>query len=148
MRLELQATPEEVMRAVEAVQAFGREKRLGDREIFGLALALEECGSNIVDHAYGRDSRQKLQVSFEHTGRAFTIELRDHGPEFDPTHERARPLTDDDSRPPGGWGIPLVRHYIDEIHYHREAGENVLLLTKRLGQELCRPDPYTKTKHQ
>ena len=148
MRMELHATPEEVMRAVEAVQAFGREERLGEREIFGLALALEECGSNIVDHAYGRDSRQKFQVSIEHTGNAFTIELRDHGPEFDPTLERARPVTDDESRPPGGWGIPLVRHYMDEMQYRREAGENVLRLTKRLDQKMRHSDSDIKTKQQ
>ncbi len=146
MRLELHATPEEVMRAVEAVQAFGRKKRLGEREIFGLALALEECASNIVDHAYARDSRQKFQVSVEATGDAFTIELRDHGPEFDPTLQPARPITDDDSRPPGGWGIPLIRHYIDEIEYRRVAGGNVLRLTKRLDQKIRHSHP--KTKHQ
>ena len=39
----------------------------------------------------------------------------------------------DDDRPPGGWGIQLVRRYMDEIRYRREAGENVLRLTKRLG---------------
>ena len=63
-----------------------------------------------------------------------TIELRDRGPAFDPTQARAaEPATGDDDRPPGGWGIQLVRRYMDEIHYRREAGENVLRLTKRLG---------------
>ncbi len=148
MRLELQATPEGVMHAVEAVKAFGQEQCLGEREIFGLALALEECGSNIVDHAYGRDSGEKFQVSFEHTGNGLTIELRDRGPEFDPTLERARPVADEDSRPPGGWGIPLVRHYMDEIQYRREAGENVLRLTKRLSQEVRQTDFNIKPKQQ
>ncbi len=148
MRLELNATPQEVMRAVEAVQAFGREKRLGEEEVFGLALAVEECASNIVNHAYRRDSRQKFQVTIEHTGNAFTIELRDHGPEFDPTLERIGPVRDDDSGPAGGWGIPLVRHYVDKIQYRREAGENVLRLTKRPGQKIPRPDSDLKTKEQ
>ena len=35
----------------------------------------------------------------------------------------------------GGWGIQLVRRYMDEIRYEREAGENVLRLSKRLGPE-------------
>ncbi len=144
MKLELHATSQEVMRAVEAVQAFGREKRLGEREIFGLALAVEECGSNIVDHAYGHDSRRKFELNIDQTANTLVIELRDSGPEFDPTRQRARPTTDDDSRPPGGWGIPLVRHYIDEIHYRREAGQNVLRLTRKLDQELPQPDSNTK----
>jgi serine/threonine-protein kinase RsbW len=136
MILELQATPEEVMRAVEALQAFGRERQVGEKELFGLALALEECGSNIVNHALHCDARQRFQVIIEHTGSAVTLELRDRGPEFDPTRapviERS---AGDDDRPPGGWGIQLVRRYVDEIRYRREAGENILLLTKRLVPE-------------
>jgi serine/threonine-protein kinase RsbW len=135
MTLELQATPQEVMRAVEVFQQFGRERRLGEHEIFGLALALEECGSNIVEHAYGRDSRQKFQVAFEHKGGAITIELRDRGPEFDPTQERVpKSFNEETERPPGGWGLSLVRHYTDELHYRRDAGENVIRLIKRLNQ--------------
>jgi serine/threonine-protein kinase RsbW len=133
MILELKATPEEVMRAVEALQAFGQERQIGEKELFGLALAMEECGSNIVNHALRRDARQTFRVTIEHTGAAVTLELRDRGPEFDPTRAPAikRDAADDD-RPPGGWGIQLVRRFMDEIRYRREAGENVLLLTKRL----------------
>ena len=131
MTLELHATPGEVMRAVEALQEFGREKQLAEKEMFGLALALEECGSNIVDHAYLRDPRQKFQVIIQHTGGAMTIELRDRGPEFDPTLAR---VPEQNDRTAGGWGMPLVRHYMDEVRYRRDADENVLQLTKRLFQ--------------
>src|SRR5579864_35297 len=108
MMLELQATPQEVMRAVETFQDFGRKHKLDERVIFGLALALEECGSNIVDHSYKRDGSQKFQVIVNHSGNAVTIELRDRGPEFDPTHQRIdNTRTEDPAGPPGGWGIPL-----------------------------------------
>jgi anti-sigma regulatory factor (Ser/Thr protein kinase) len=134
MILELHATPEEVMRAVEALQELGRLKHVAEKDLFGLALALEECGSNIVNHALHRNPQEKFQVSIEHTGSAVTIELRDRGPAFDPTHARvAEPATADDDRPPGGWGIQLVRRYMDNISYQREAGENVLRLTRHLG---------------
>jgi len=69
----------------------------------------------------------------EHTETAIIIELRDHGPAFDPTRARvAVPAAGEDDEPPGGWGLQLVRHYTDEIHYAREPGQNVLRLTKRL----------------
>jgi len=135
MTLELHATPAEVMRAVEALQEFGQARQLQDKTLFGLALALEECGSNIVNHALRGDSRQKFHVVIECTETAVTIVLRDGGPEFDPTQARiVEPAACDDDQPPGGWGIQLVRHYMDEIHYAREAGENVLRLTKWLAQ--------------
>ena len=135
MTLLLHATPGEVMRAVEALQEFGKARQIPDKTLFGLALALEECGSNIVNHALRGDPRQEFQVVIEHTAEALTIELRDRGPEFNPTLVRVKePAAGDQERPPGGWGIQLVRHYMDEVCYTREAGENVLRLTKKLAQ--------------
>ena len=75
-----------------------------------------------------------LQSFSERSGSVVTIELRDQGPKFDPTQAVERQVAaDDDNRPPGGWGIQLVRRYVDEIRYTREADENVLRLTKDLG---------------
>lgn len=133
MKLELHATPEEVMRAVEELQAFGRAHRVDEKALFGLALALEECGANIVQHACHGRAEEKFRVGFEHSPGALAVELRDDGPPFDFTSAPARdtPAADDD-RPPGGWGIQLVRRHVDEVRYAREGGENVLRLVKRL----------------
>ena len=131
MRLDLNATPEEVMRAVETLREFGQANGIPEQPLFGLTLALEECGSNIVNHALRRDPRQKFQVFIDYLGTAVTIELRDRGPEFDPTKVIAGPQVDGE-RPVGSWGILLARRYMDEIRYRREADENVLRLTKRL----------------
>src|SRR4051812_15611433 len=104
MKLELHATPEEVMRAVETLEEFARSCKASDKTIFGLALSLEECASNIVNHALRRDARQKFTVEIEHVHDAIVIELRDAGPEFDPTAARnAQPKEDEDV--PGGWGL-------------------------------------------
>jgi anti-sigma regulatory factor (Ser/Thr protein kinase) len=131
MRLELHATPEEVMRAVDALRDFARAQCLSEKAAFDLALALEECASNIVNHAFKRDASQKFSVSFERSGSAIFVELRDRGPHFDPTKLECKPpATEDDL--PGGWGIELVRHCMDEFLYKRECEENVLRLTKRL----------------
>ena len=132
MKLELHATPEEVMRAVEALQQFARASGVPEKMIFGLALALEECASNIVNHAYHGDARRTFQVTAEHHGDRFTIELRDRGPAFDPLQAAAPDLDADDDRDAGGLGIHLVRHYIEDLHYERVADENVLRLTKLL----------------
>ena len=135
MTLELHATPQEVMRAVEALQAFGQASQVPDKAIFGLALALEECGSNIVNHALRGDPRQIFRVTLEYTGSAMVIELRDRGPEFDPTQAPVpEKEADSDDRPPGGWGIQLVRRYTDEMSHTREGEENILRLTKRLDR--------------
>jgi anti-sigma B factor antagonist len=132
MTLELHATPEEVMRAVEAFQEFARAQRTPENVIFGLALALEESASNIVNHALRRDSRQTFQVTIGCTRNELLVELRDRGPEFDPSATTERRSTMEDDELPGGWGIQLARRHTDEFRYRREGEENVLRLTKRL----------------
>ena len=131
MTLELHATPEEVMRGVEALQEFARGRNLPEPIVFALALALEECGSNVVNHALKRDARQTFHVSFDVHHGSMLVEIRDRGPQFDPTTVAERPPAADDDVP-GGWGIQLVRRHMDAVDYRREAGQNVLRLTKRL----------------
>jgi anti-sigma regulatory factor (Ser/Thr protein kinase) len=151
MTLELHATPAEVMRGVETLQDFARAQGLPEKTIFGLALALEECGSNIVNHALQRDPQKQFQVVIEHTNQAFVIELRDGGPEFDPTAATDRKPQAEDNDLPGGWGIQLVRRYTDEIHYGRNGNENVLRLIKRINlsadQNKLTNKPKSSTDH-
>src|SRR5262245_59911482 len=120
------------MRGVEALQEFAAAQGVPEKIIFGLALALEECGSNIVNHALKRDAQRSFQVVIEKNSDSFVIELSDDGPEFDPTAAAPRKPQAEDDDLPGGWGIELVRRNMDEIRYRREAGNNVLRLTKRL----------------
>jgi sigma-B regulation protein RsbU (phosphoserine phosphatase) len=132
LSLNLQATPEEVMRAVETLQQFAQAHCLPEKTIFALALSLEECGCNVVNHALRRDRERSFQVSLQRTGRDFIIEVRDPGPEFDPTTAPSRKPQAEDNDLPGGWGIELVRRNIDEIRYRRADGENILRLTKHI----------------
>lgn len=134
MTLELKGTPHEVMRAVEALEAFGEEKDIPAKILFGLTLALEECGSNVVNHALHRDPEQSFRVTFTHTASEIIIELWDSGIAFDPTLAPPGAGIADDDEPPGGWGIFLVRKYTDEMRYSRENGENVLRLIKKLTE--------------
>jgi anti-sigma regulatory factor (Ser/Thr protein kinase) len=133
MQLELRATPEEVMRAVEALQEFAREQGVPEKMIFGLALALEECGSNIVNHSLKRDAQKTFSISAKKSGDEFVIELRDYGPAFDPTAAAPRKPQADDDDLPGGWGIELVRRHVDAMSYVRGDGENILRLMKKIS---------------
>jgi anti-sigma regulatory factor (Ser/Thr protein kinase) len=86
-----------------------------------------------VHYACGDRADEKYRVRFECAAGVLAIELRDRGPAFDPTSAAARDLDGSDGdRPAGGWGIHLVRHYIDDIRYAREGDENVLRMIKRL----------------
>ena len=132
MTLKLRARPAEVMRGVETLEQFARANGVPEKIVYGLMLALEECGSNIVNHGLKRDARRRFQVTIEQTGDELFIELRDRGPAFDPTKAAAREQTKEDDAP-GGWGIQLVRRNIDEMRYKREDGQNILVLSKHVS---------------
>ena len=123
------------MRGVEALQEFAAAQRVPDKAIFGLALALEECSSNVVNHALKRDAQKTFEVAFARTGDLFVIELSDDGPAFDPTADAPLKSQAEDEDAPGGWGIELVRRNMDDIRYRREGSRNVLRLLKRLASE-------------
>lgn len=134
MTMEFQATPQEVMRAVGMLEDYAEACDVPQKMIFGLALALEECGSNIVNHALKADARQKFRVTLACERHQVLLELRDQGLAFDPTafNVKNQPASEDDE--PGRWGIRLVRQYMDEIRYSRQGNENVLLLIKRINE--------------
>lgn len=134
MTLELHASPAEVLRAVAALEDFAQARRVPQPTTFALALALEECASNIVNHALQRDPAKTFQVTFEHATDTFIIETRDCGPAFDPTAVNPSAQITDNDGPVGGWGLALVRRCADEIRYDRQGAENVLRLTRRLDE--------------
>lgn len=120
------------MRAVESLRDFTKDLNLSEAEAFRLSLCLEECGCNIVNHALKKQSQQTFEVDLSRTSTHVVIELRDHGPEFDPTKATAVCESVEDDRPPGGWGLQLVRRYMDEISYSRQGNQNVLTLKWRI----------------
>lgn len=137
LTLDLQATPEQLMHAVEQLQSFGRENEYDERMVYGLMLALEECGANVIHHAYRDQLHHRFQVSFTANLEQLMIELRDTGPPFDPTQYAVdEGSAEADDRPPGGWGIQLARRYLDEITYTRADNQNVLRMIKHCAKSI------------
>lgn len=95
-------------------------------------LALQEMVTNVMRHAYGGDQSQPIEVEFTVDERAFAVELRDRGPEFDPLAHDVQELAEDTSMPTvcGGFGIYYSRLVMDSVTYARRDGWNVLRMEK------------------
>lgn len=135
MIIELNAVPEDIMKAVEILNQYCLEKKIPEKIIFSLKLVLEECGSNIINHSLKNERDKKISVFMKKTDNLMIIELRDHGAEFDPT--KTNFLENGNSSASeggtvGGWGLKLVRQNIDEMHYIRSENTNILTLKKYL----------------
>jgi sigma-B regulation protein RsbU (phosphoserine phosphatase) len=136
---EFAATAQEVMHAVEELRSFGTAHGLSASDIFALSLALEECGSNIVQHALGNDPGQRFQVAFEHRTTSLCVRLCDTGLPLNPSVLEGMPVKDPDDS--GGWGLHLARSFLDDINYAREGDKNLWCLTKHL-RESSLPEPF------
>jgi anti-sigma regulatory factor (Ser/Thr protein kinase)/CheY-like chemotaxis protein len=110
----------------------------GERDL--LLTAFREVLLNAMEHGGGFDPDQVIEVTAAKTARAIVYHFRDPGQGFDPA---ALPHATASSTPeaivataihraetglrPGGFGMLIVRHVIDEVAYN-ERGNEVLLI--------------------
>ena len=97
-------------------------------------LASEEALVNIIHHAYqGRP--EPIEISVQVSKSHAEIIFKDHGPPFNPLQRKAPDCSGRlEDREVGGLGIHLMRQYMDEVRYTREANCNVLVFVIRSSQ--------------
>ncbi|MCB1776645.1 MAG: ATP-binding protein [Candidatus Competibacteraceae bacterium] len=122
------------------IREIAQDAGLADAKISRLELAVEEVLVNVFNYAYDEQTRADSAVLCEVAVQAdgLMVEIADQGPPFDPL---ARPDPDTalemDQRQPGGLGILLIKTLVDEAHYRREDGRNVLRLQINRPASLC-----------
>lgn len=98
-----------------------------------ILIVLEELITNLAKYGYPNRLGGNAEIALQLDGARLTIEFADDGDPFDPLQE---PPPDLDSpieeRAPGGLGIHIVRALSEEARYRRDAGRNVLQLTRRV----------------
>jgi anti-sigma regulatory factor (Ser/Thr protein kinase) len=121
------------------VRAFVRDV-LGQSEVpadltADIVQAVDECVTNVIVHGYGGDHGVvEIEIGLE--GGVVRAQVRDRAPQFNPTAvpEPAadRPI---EERVHGGMGIPLMRAFVDELHYrHLPDGRNEVTMIKRIDR--------------
>jgi anti-sigma regulatory factor (Ser/Thr protein kinase) len=125
--------PAQRQRLLTALEAFAREHHLPAAVRRAADLALEEHLTNIRNYAYENGSRHSIRVRLEVESGYLTVEVEDDGKAFDPLQvppaNTSLPL---EKKPVGGLGVHLIRKFMDDVHYRREADKNILRMRKRL----------------
>ena len=121
----------ELATLAEFVERFAGQALLPVEVAFQLGLVLEELVANAIGHGGAQGA---IELRVERRGDTVEVEMVDAGAAFDPrtlpAPDLAAPL---EQRQVGGLGVFLVRQFIDEIEYRREADRNHLRLRKRLN---------------
>ncbi len=118
-----------VVRAALRALAEGPHRvRLDPREIDEVAVALQEACTNVVRHAHHGDETKRFQVELRRGANELEVLVRDHGEPFELDVPRA---PEPEALQEGGYGIRIMRSWMDEVTLTREQGSNVLRLVRR-----------------
>jgi serine/threonine-protein kinase RsbW len=127
---------------LDAVREFAAEAAaetgLNDAATFQVQMAVDEAFTNIIEHAYGGESTQGVEVTCEIAGDALILTLKDCGTSFDPgligDPDLEAPL---EEREAGGLGLYFMRKLMDDVQFlfnqapGNEEGCNILTMVKR-----------------
>lgn len=119
---------EEIPQIGEYVSGYAEKAQLHPKQITYLQVAIDEVVSNICHYAYQKPPGEVL-VQIESAEGRFVVDFIDEGIPFDPlTVDEPDTNADTADRDVGGLGVFLVRRVIDEVHYKRDGGKNILTL--------------------
>ncbi|HIK14685.1 MAG TPA: ATP-binding protein [Leptolyngbyaceae cyanobacterium M33_DOE_097] len=120
---------DDLTRLSEWINDLANQLQISAKGVFRVELILEEAVTNIINYAYVDNEEHTIRVTLLYLDQTLTVELRDDGIPFDPLQrpEVQLPKTLEEATE-GGLGIHLIRSYVDECHYQREADSNVLTL--------------------
>lgn len=119
----------ELPRVSEWVRRFAQERRLARQLAYSLELSVNEALTNIMSYAYRDGGEHDIIVALHAQPDAIRVEVEDDGVPFNPLEVSLdeTPESLEQSRPTGR-GIPLMRGFMDELHYARRDGRNVLTM--------------------
>jgi len=117
-----------VRAAVRAVADDGTRVRLEPREIDEVQVALQEACTNAIRHAHKSLPHLRFKVELCRMDDALVVRVRDSGEPFDLDAKVAPPP---EALQEGGYGIRIMKSWMDEVSVVREDGGNVLRLLRR-----------------
>lgn len=126
----------EIARLAGELKAFGEAHGIPREIVFDLTLACDELLTNTISYGYDDNQPHEIVIGVVVDGRLLMGEIRDDGKAFDPLTIPDPDLTlDIEERPIGGLGIYFARQVMDELHYRREDGLNIVTLKKSILPE-------------
>jgi serine/threonine-protein kinase RsbW len=120
-----------------SVRAAAAALGLADDAAGAVELSVVEAVNHCIEHAYGEDPGQRVEIVLAPDENALRVVVRDRGRRLDwaAACARADAYGADSSADPtaeGGRGIFIIRSLMDAVAYASSDGVNELTLVKRL----------------
>jgi serine/threonine-protein kinase RsbW len=95
-------------------------------------LCLNELVTNVIHYAYEDRGEHEIRVALERDGGELRATIEDDGRPFNPLEKPPpEPAFSLEAAGVGGWGIPIVRGFADDVSYERREGRNRLTILSR-----------------
>ena len=110
-----------------------RNSGISIAEVKDIVLAIDEACQNIIRHAYGGDSDEKINLKITRQADKLLIYLRDFAAPVDVEAIKPRELED---VKPGGLGTHFITEIMDEVDYLKpdEGAGNLMKMVKIIGK--------------
>jgi serine/threonine-protein kinase RsbW len=118
----------------EFVSKIAQDAGLNEADVYAVELAVDEACSNIIEHAYGKESVGDILCTCEESNGGLKIVLHDHGKPFDPKKIPEPDLSLPIKRlKPGGAGLYLMRKMMDEVtfEFNPVSGNTLTMIKNR-----------------
>jgi serine/threonine-protein kinase RsbW/sigma-B regulation protein RsbU (phosphoserine phosphatase) len=123
--------------ALDFVAAFAALKSLSERDLLRLQLVIEELFTNSIEHGYGKECDEPIEIALAAAPGHVTVEYQDAAEPYDPARalatSRERVSEPPEQRPVGHLGVHLVAAIVDDMHYARVDGRNRLQILMRVA---------------
>lgn len=111
---------------------FARDNGVEENRALDFELCLNELVTNVIHYAYADRGRHEIRVSLEHDGGDLRATVEDDGRPFNPLEKEAPAIPRAlEEASVGGWGIPIVRAFADDLSYERQDGRNRFTIVSR-----------------
>ena len=117
----------EARRVQEEIEQLLKRHQYGERDIFGIRLALEEALINAIKHGNQMDRARKVHIAYRLEPGHFEVHVTDEGSGFDPC-DVPDPCAPENLERPCGRGLMLMRHYMSEVRYNDRG--NAVVMSK------------------
>ena len=135
--LTIEATPENVDKAIEFVDEMLEKYGCGMKEQMAIDVAVDELFANIAHYAYNPETGYAtVKVDVVEDPLSVEITFVDNGKPYDPLAKADSDTTQSiEDREIGGMGILIVKKSMDAVDYEYKDGKNILTIKKTFSTE-------------
>jgi PAS domain S-box-containing protein len=134
LSFSLPPEPSRLLRARDRIRDFLQQNCSDQSAIDDVVLCVEEACTNVIRHS---GSRADMRIALRLAGDELVAEVTDHGRGFDT--DAFDPDVVPDVNVPGGRGLFLMAHLMDEVALSRDRGLDVHMVKKGVGRCFAPP---------